>query len=125
MNAAFNRGKAISKIEGYAEIIVVHLTLLVCFPSSQDIPHWKNEVENFKNILRNYHRGKKGRKNFKPGDIKESLEDIIKYDEDKENIINDIIGIKKGMPLDYTTVDWVSIEKSIDVFEEDVLNIEL
>ena len=119
MNAAFRRGEAITRLESYSEVIVLHLTLVTLFPDSQDVTHWNAELDAFKGLLRRYDNSKtKSGHNFSPEDVERALLDVLEGNRGKDYIIQDVMGVKKGMIVDYTQVDWGSVEKSISAFSQ-------
>lgn len=121
MNAAFRKGEAITKLENYAEIIVLHLTLLVCYPQAQEGQHWKAELEAFKGILKRYNNSKTKRDNFKKEDIVEALCNVIETNEAKDYVANDMMGARKGYAVDYNEIDWSRVEAAIDAFAKEIV----
>ena len=122
MNAAFRKGEAITKLENYAEIIVLQLTLLVCYPQAQEIQHWNAELEAFKGILRRYNNSKTKKDNFKKEDILDALSSVIETNAGKDYVANDIMGARKGYAIDYNEIDWSKVEASMQEFAKDVLS---
>ena len=121
MNAVFRKGEAITKLENYAEIVVLHLTLLVCYPQAQEAQHWKAELDAFKGILRRYNTSKTKKDNFKKEDIIDALGSVIETNEGKDYVANDMMGARKGYAVDYNEIDWSKVEASIKDFARDVL----
>lgn len=122
MNAAFGRGKAIVRLEHYADVIVLHLTLLTCFPESQDVSHSQKEIKAFQGTIRRYDNAKGSRKhNFKKEDIIESLLEVIETGEGRDYIASDIMGRKKGLAIDVHDIAWDKVRESIAEFAKNVL----
>ncbi|MBN4077440.1 hypothetical protein JYT19_00855 [Sulfobacillus acidophilus] len=122
MKSVFKRGEAITRLEHYADVIVLHLTLLICFPKAQEISHWQQELNAFKGVLQRYNnsKSKKGH-NYSVEDIETALLEVIEDNEGKDYIANDIMGTKKGMDIDSHNIDWEDVEKSISSFAQAVL----
>jgi hypothetical protein len=119
MNAAFRRGEAITRLESYSEVIVLHLTLVTLFPESRDVAHWDAELDAFRGLLRRYDKSKtKSGHNFSSEDVERALLEVLEGNRGKDYIIQDIMGVKKGMIIDYTQVDWSGVEKSISLFSK-------
>jgi hypothetical protein len=122
MNAAFRRGEAFTRLENYAEVIVLHLTLIILFPESPDVAHWKTELEAFRGVLRRYDNAKtKSGHNFSQEDIARTLRDVIEFNEGKDYIIHDVMGVRKGLTIDYTQVAWQAVERAIEDFSHSVV----
>ena len=121
MNAAFRRGEAITRLESYAEVIVLHITMLVCFPDNQEVNHWKKELNAFCGRLRRFNKSKARHPNFKRDIIVETLADVIDSNEGKDYIVNGIIGGQKGLSIEYTDVDWDAVENKITDFADAVM----
>ncbi len=123
MNAAFRRGEAITRLESYSEVIVLHLTLITLFPDSRDLTHWTAELEAFAGVLRRYDKAKtKAKHNFSPEDVERALLDVLEGNRGKDYIIQDVMGVKKGIVLDYTQVDWGKVEKAITLFSKNLFH---
>ena len=122
MNAAFRRGEAITRLENYSDVIVLHLTLLVCFPDNQEVNHWKKEINAFVGIMKRYNKSKSPKgTNFDKKDIVRTLSDVISTNDGKDYIANDIMGQKKGMSIDSHEIDWTAVDEKIDDFALAVL----
>ena len=84
MNAAFRKSEAFARLENYAEVIVLHLTLIICYPDSQEVSHWHAELKAFQGILQRYNNSKTKRDNFKVDDIMETLKAVIQNNDGRD-----------------------------------------
>ena len=124
MNAAFRRGEAITRLENYSDVIVLHLTLLVCFPDNQEVNHWKKEMNAFRGIISRYNKSKSPKgSNFEVKDIIRALEDVIATNDGKDYIANDIMGQKKGLTIDSHEIDWNAVQRAIEDFAESIFQV--
>lgn len=71
---AFNRSKAIKRIENHSENIGVHLAKIFIVNSDRDINHWKGEIKDWLSTVRSNLNVKQGRLNL--DDLKDFFENI-------------------------------------------------
>jgi hypothetical protein len=121
MNAAFRKSEAFARLENYAEVIVLHLTLIVCYPKAQEVKYWEIELEAFKGVLQRYNKSKTKKDNFNSDDIIDALTSIIDSNEGRDYIANDIMGARKGYAIDSHDIDWNQVEQAIKTFSKNVL----